>query len=63
MDKYSVVLEPEDESKTAGAARTCPTCGRTNLPGAGPDRNGYVWPLWYCPNCGTEPFEKKPSKG
>lgn len=48
MEKYAVVTEPEDKSKTAGAGKTCPKCG------------GPLNSPQHCPVDGTEPFEKKP---
>jgi uncharacterized Zn finger protein (UPF0148 family) len=56
MDKYSVVLDDE-KTKTAGKSHKCPQCG-TDLP----SKDGDVTPPQYCPNCGTEPFEKRPER-
>ncbi len=56
MDKYNVQYDDE-KSKTASKDDRCPKCG-------GPVEYGAMvqkaFP--YCPKCGTEPFEKKPSK-
>jgi ribosomal protein S27AE len=57
MDKYSVVLEDEEESKTSGDKSVCPKCG---LPlGENIEVNGRKFS--YCSRCGTEPFEAKPN--
>lgn len=45
MNKYAVVTEDQDESKTAGVEKICPICGETL------DNGGA------CPKHGTEPFE------
>jgi uncharacterized OB-fold protein len=51
MEKLGVVLDTEKE-KTAGVTKSCPKCG-TDL------GSNKTW----CPNCGTEPFEKRPEEG
>lgn len=60
MEKYNVVIDDE-KTKTASTSKTCPDCGR-ELPGQGPNKNGDVLPPWFCSNCGTKPFEKRPNK-
>lgn len=62
MEKYGVEIDDE-KVKTGGSVKTCPKCGRA-LPDrqSQPDQSGNVSPPWYCPNCGTEPFEKQPKK-
>jgi hypothetical protein len=49
-DKYGVVVEQPDKTKTAGAGKICPKCG-------GPLTNPT-----HCPVDGTEPFEKRPTE-
>ena len=62
MEKLGVVIDDE-KTKTASTDKVCPSCG-TKLPGnqqtGSPDANGEVFPPWYCPRCGTKPFEKRP---
>ena len=50
MDKYAVVLDDEDPTKTASAEKTCPDCGAA------------LSQPKHCPNCGTKPWEKKPTQ-
>ena len=52
MDKFSVVLD-EDKVKTGSTKSSCPSCGMALdvKPGEIP----------ICPNCGTEPWEKRPA--
>jgi uncharacterized OB-fold protein len=50
MDKFGVVLEDEDNNKTAADKGRCPKCGEAVDP---------TTPR-YCNNCGTEPWEKRP---
>lgn len=52
MEKLGVAYE-EEAVKTAGAkkSRHCPKCGEECI-----ENNQF---LMWCPNCGTEPFEKK----
>lgn len=50
MEKLGVVLD-DDKTKTASTSTSCPQCGGTI-------ENGARW----CPNCGTEPWEKRPEK-
>jgi hypothetical protein len=45
MNKYAVVTEDQDDTKTAGVEKICPICGKTL------DSGGA------CPEHGTEPFE------
>ena len=52
MEKYAVVID-EEKTKTSSKDRTCPQCGK-KLPEVG----GAMSRDW-CPECGTEPFEKK----
>lgn len=61
MEKYAVVIDDE-KSKTAGSGKNCPECGKDLSNQLKPNKNGEILPLWYCPNCGTKPFEKKPSE-
>lgn len=58
MEKYGVVLDDE-KVKTAGSDKTCPTCG-TPLASTAYAQGEIVSPPWYCPKCGTKPFEKQP---
>lgn len=51
MEKFGVLIEEDDKSKTATDRKSCPSCGcqlrsleHTGVP--------------LCPNCGTKPFEK-----
>jgi len=48
MEKLGVDESGSDQEKVA--AEGCPVCGRK------PERHGNVLA---CPQCGTEPFEKK----
>lgn len=50
LDKYGVVLEDEDNSKTAADRSRCPKCGEAVDPST----------PRYCNSCGTEPWEKRP---
>jgi len=59
MEKYNVVLDDE-KTKTGATTKHCPQCGKDLSSQLEPNRELEVLPLWYCPNCGTEPFEKKP---
>ena len=51
MDKYAVVTEDE-QVKTGSTEKNCPKCGK--------DISDPHLPARYCPNCGTEPWEKRP---
>lgn len=53
MDKLGVVFE-EETIKTAAQKKvpSCPKCGEEKVE--------YNQLLFWCPNCGTEPFEKRP---
>ena len=67
MEKYGVELD-DSKTKTAVAGGTCPKCGArlgVQIPrnrevgkstSIAPVDLGVPW----CPNCGTEGFEKKP---
>jgi hypothetical protein len=63
MEKLGVVIDDSNVKTSSAGRRVCPKCG-TELPGNQqvdqPDRNGDVYPPWWCPRCGTEPFEKRP---
>lgn len=50
MDKYGVEYDDE-KTKTADSEKKCPECGHVLDPST-PN---------YCENCGTRPFEKKPT--
>ena len=52
MEKYGVVTDRPDGEKTAAVKLTCPKCGRCveDILSGG---------VMKCPECGTEPFEKK----
>lgn len=58
MEKYGVVTDDE-KTKTAGTEKKCPKCG-TVLSVSAYASGELQSPPWYCPKCGTEPFEKKP---
>jgi hypothetical protein len=47
MDKYAVVLEDPELTKTGSTSKTCPKCGAT------------LDKPQYCNHCGVEPFAKK----
>ena len=55
MEKLGVVIDDE-KVKTAEltGARRCPKCGTTLDPHISMNNSPC------CPNCGTEPFEKRP---
>jgi ribosomal protein S27AE len=57
-EKYGVVIDDE-KVKTSGSEKTCPKCG-TPLTVTAYNQGQSVSPPWYCPKCGTEPWEKKP---
>lgn len=60
MEKYAVVIDDE-KTKTASTDNTCPKCGtRVGVQTLKQTftRTGPFIP--HCPNCGTEPFEKRP---
>ena len=50
MDKFAVDEGQDQEEMEKAAAKGCPKCGAT------PEKHGNILS---CPNCGTEPFEKK----
>jgi ribosomal protein S27AE len=52
MDKYGVQFDDE-KTKTAATTSRCPKCGR------GLSKMELL--EQHCPNCGTQPFEKKPN--
>ncbi len=60
MEKYAVVIDDE-KVKTADSERKCPQCGK-DLSHQANGHGGDVIPPWYCPNCGTKPFEKQPTE-
>jgi predicted RNA-binding Zn-ribbon protein involved in translation (DUF1610 family) len=60
MDKYAVVIDDE-KVKTSSIERRCPKCGK-DLSDQPNGHGGDFIPPFYCPNCGTEPFEKRPEK-
>lgn len=53
MEKYAVVQEEQQKpgEKVASRVTHCPRCKEELV-----ENNQFL--LW-CPNCGTEPFEKK----
>ncbi len=53
MEKYAVVIDDE-KTKTASTENKCPKCGKDL---SDQIRKSNI--AWYCPNCGTEPFEKR----
>lgn len=57
MDKYAVELD-NSLVKLASKGGNCPKCGR--LLHAKDGASGAFVPPQYCPDCGTEPFEKRP---
>lgn len=62
MEKLGVVIDDE-KVKTADADKRCPKCGMSLASSAYTGGEGQiVSPPWYCPKCGTEPFEKRPAK-
>jgi len=53
IEKYGVVIDPQEGEKTAADHGVCPACGSklqedSNVP--------------KCPKCGTSPFERAPSR-
>lgn len=54
MEKLGVVID-EEKTKTASKDERCPKCGSLLYPRKTGD-------IPQCPNCGTEPFERRPSK-
>lgn len=59
MDKFAVVLDDE-KIKTASIEKKCPECGRELPLAQFKDNPSNVSRAWYCTNCGTRPFEKRP---
>ena len=57
MEKYGVEIDQE-KAKTASTENRCPQCGKVLVTRG---KDGDVSPTWYCPNCGTKPWEKRPS--
>jgi uncharacterized Zn finger protein (UPF0148 family) len=53
MEKLGVVLDDE-KTKTASRDEHCPECGAPLYPRKTGD-------IPQCPNCGTKPFEKRPT--
>lgn len=51
MDKYGVVLDDENEKIANLKGRPCPQCGSNKV-----NYNGLTP---HCPQCGTEPWEKR----
>jgi hypothetical protein len=49
MEKYGVTYDNDEMVKTGGIGSNCPVCGKV------------LEKERYCDNCGTEPFEKRPS--
>ena len=56
MDKYGVVLDDE-KAKTSSAEKRCPKCGAVL-----DTYEEEAAAIPQCPNCGTEPFEKRDEK-
>jgi len=52
MEKYSVVTDDELTKEGQEGAAKCPSCGS--------DQVDYTGNVPVCPNCGTEPWERKP---
>jgi ribosomal protein S27AE len=53
MDKYNVVTDEDEMSKTAAKSGTCPKCGSKLTKEAN---------CAHCPKCGTAPFEGREEK-
>ncbi len=60
MEKFGVVIDDE-KVKTADSDKKCPECG-TSLSSTAYGGGEVVSPPWYCPKCGTKPFEKRPTE-
>jgi ribosomal protein L37AE/L43A len=50
FEKYAVVEDNEDATKTAAEGKTCPSCGAAL-------EKLETTNVVKCPNCGTKPFE------